>query len=397
MNIAKDTLELLKRGAIDIFPQDGLEKKLSTANEEKRPLIVKLGIDPTGTEMHLGFTVVLRKMRQFQDLGHQAVLIIGDYTAMVGDPSGRDSTRPKLTHERIIENAKTYVEQAGKILDLESLKIVYNGDWFSKMNFSKLMELVSQTTVARMLERDDFNKRYKNNNPISLHEFFYPIMQGYDSLMIKADIELGGTDQRFNVAVGRDFQNRAKQPAQIALLMPILPGLDGEKKMSKSYENYIGINEVAQNMFGKLMSIPDKLMNLYFELLTKEDMSTIKRWIEGEKHPKEIKQHLAHTITTQYHGKEAAKNALEQFNQVFQKKELPDDIPSLKFSSEENWIVEIVSRTQQSRSNGESRRLIIQGAVKINNQKIADENAKLKLKAGDILKVGKRGFYKILL
>ncbi|HMB01716.1 MAG TPA: tyrosine--tRNA ligase [Spirochaetota bacterium] len=395
MTDAAIQLKILKRGAVDIFPEKTFDQKVREAVKHNKPLNVKYGVDPTAPDIHLGFTVGLRKLRQFQDLGHQAVLLIGDYTATIGDPSGRDSTRPALAHDRILENAESYIDQACKILDREKLKVVYNGSWFAQMEFSSVMKLAASMTVSRMLEREDFKKRYTGQIPISLHEFFYPLMQGYDSVAIAADIELGGTDQRFNIAVGRDLQHAHGQKLQAALLTPILPGLDGTRKMSKSLGNYIGINDSPADMFGKLMSIPDKLMSTYFELLTDMDMTKVNNWLDGSRHPREVKKILAADIVSQYYDAKAAAEAAREFDAVFSNKKIPRQMPEIIINEKKLWIVELLSRTGHAGSNSELRRLIKAGAVSINGEKLKDDKAELEIKNDMYIKIGKKGFYRI--
>jgi len=350
-----EQIKIINRGAVQICEENELREKL----KKNVPLRVKLGVDPTAGELHLGFTVVLRKLRQFQDLGHQAVLIIGSYTAQVGDPSGRDKTRPQLSEEQVIANAKFYLEQAGKVLNLETLEVCYNGDWFKKMNFLDVITLLSKSTVARTLEREDFSNRYSAGTPIYLHEFVYPLMQGYDSVMVKSDVELGGTDQTFNLMVGRDLQRDAGQEPQVCITMPLLEGLDGVRKMSKSYGNYVGISDDPKDMFGKLMSISDELMWKYYELLTAiplPEISEMKDGIASEKiHPMDVKKNLAVNIISQYYDEETAKNARAAFEKVFSKGNLPDDIPefNLPVGETELNFIKILTEAKMAPSGGE--------------------------------------------
>ena len=398
MKSIDEQINIIKRGAVQICEEDELREKL----KKKSPIRVKLGVDPTAGELHLGFTVVLRKLRQFQDLGHQAVLIIGSYTAQVGDPSGRDKTRPQLSEEDVIANAKFYLEQAGKVLNLDTLEVCYNGDWFKKMNFLDVITMLSKSTVARTLEREDFSNRYSSGTPIYLHEFVYPLMQGYDSVMVKADVELGGTDQTFNLMVGRDLQRDAGQEPQVCITMPLLEGLDGVRKMSKSYGNYVGISDDPKDMFGKLMSISDELMWKYYELLTEiplEKITEMKKGVANEKiHPMDVKKNLAINIISQYYNEETAKNARAAFEKVFSKGNLPDDIPELNLPAKESELnfIKILTETKMAPSGGEVRRLIKQGAVSIDGEKISDLTIPLPDKEEFVIKVGKRRYLKII-
>jgi len=378
LKTADEQLKLLEQGVETLVTRDDLKKKL----EQNRPLRIKLGCDPTAPDLHLGHSVVLRKLRQFQDLGHKAVLIIGDYTALVGDPSGQNKTRPMLSEAQIETNAKTYFEQAGKILDTtaDRLEIHRNGEWLAKMNLADVLRLGSKMTVARMLERDTFEKRHKTGEPIGVHEFLYPLMQGHDSVMIKADVELGGTDQTFNNLVGRDLQKDAGQEPQIVMILPILEGLDGVEKMSKSKGNYIGLNDSPKDMFGKTMSVSDELMARWYALL-------LGRKPEG--HPMEAKKTLAHAIVAQYHGLAAAHQAREEFEKQFSKKDLAEVAQSLGVPAGELWIVELVEKTGKFKSRGDIRRVIQQGGVTLDGQKITDDKARVTVRNGQILKAGK--------
>ncbi len=396
---AKEQLKLLARGVAQIVSEEELLKKLEQSVATNKPLRIKLGVDPTSSDIHLGHTVPLQKLRQFQDLGHTAVLIIGDYTAQIGDPSGRSATRPRLTHDEVLANAKTYQEQVFKILKPEQTEIVFNGDWFSKMSFSDVANMTSKITVARMLERDDFANRYANNQPISILEFIYPLMQATDSVKIEADVELGGTDQIFNILLGRDLQRDAGMEPQIAMCLPLLVGLDGVNKMSKSLKNYIGITEDPNEMYGKTMSLADELMLTYFELVTdidKAEIDQLKKDLENNKiHPKEAKSKLAMQIVTQYHGKEAAIKAKEEFDNVFKAGGLPEDIPEFSFSEDKIWIVKLLVDCDLVKSNSEARRMIEQGGVKLNNEKIEDGSLDVPIEDGMVLQVGKRKFARI--
>lgn len=392
-------LSVIKLGTAEIVPEDELVKKIRNSIREQKPLIVKLGVDPSGSDLTLGHTVVLNKMRQFQDLGHQVQLLIGDFTGMIGDPTGKSETRKQLTHEQVSANAKTYAEQAFKVLDPEKTEILYNSTWLAPMTFADVVKLTATMTVARMLERDDFHKRFEGNLPISMHEFLYPLMQGYDSVAMKADVELGGTDQKFNLLMGRMLQKEFGQSQQIAIMMPILEGLDGVQKMSKSLGNYIGINEEPNEQYGKTMSIPDELMLKYYELVTDvsiDELEKIKQGLADKTlHPRDVKMRLAQEIVSRYHGEAAAKAAQEHFKTVFQQGALPDDIPDVIVSENPVWIVKLLTSTGLCPSNGEARRMLQQGAVKINGNKIDNVDEQVQLENGMILQVGKRKFAKV--
>ena len=396
-------MALLERGAAAIYSPDELAARLARSYTSGRPMRVKLGMDPTAPDIHLGHTVVLRKMRQFQDLGHKAVLIIGDYTARVGDPSGQNKTRPVLSPEDIDRNAQTYLDQAGKVLDLsaEKFEMRRNSEWLGALSFADVITLTSKMTVARMLERDTFDIRYKAGDPIGIHEFLYPLMQGYDSMMIEADVELGGTDQTFNNLVGRDLQRDAGQAPQIVLIMPILVGLDGTEKMSKSKGNTIGVTDDPADMFGKVMSISDALMRNYYELLTTVPADEIARLTGGDVHPREAKGHLASTIVETFHGAEAARAAAEEFSRVFSQKALPTEMPEVALSEGEDladggiWIAELIARCGFAKSNSEAMRLVKQGSVSIAGDKVTDARGKVSPADGAVLKVGKRRFARI--
>jgi len=394
MRPVDEQIKLIKRGAEEIISVSEIKEKLS----RKKPLVIKAGFDPSAPDIHLGHTVLLRKMKHFQDLGHEVNFLIGDFTGRIGDPSGQSRVRKQLTAEEVKENARTYKKQIFKILDQRKTKVVFNSAWCSKLGTEGIFELASKYTVARMLERDDFLKRYKGNEPISVLEFLYPLLQGYDSVVMKADVELGGTDQRFNLLVGRDFQRSYGQEAQVILMMPILVGLDGVDKMSKSLGNYVGINEPPEEMFGKLMSISDELMWKYYELLTDIDYAPIKKDVEtGKAHPKEVKADLARTIVVEYHGGRAAEKAKNHFETVFAKKELPDNIPDFTYDADEVDIITAITHCGFSQSASEARRLVEQNAVSIDNQKVSGIKEQVRLdKKGVILKVGKRRFARLL-
>jgi len=400
-------LEILKTGTAEIIPEDEFKEKIRQSILNNKPLVIKLGLDPTAPDIHLGHTVPLQKMRQFQDLGHQAVIIIGDFTGRIGDPTGKSETRKPLTEEELHKNAETYKQQIFKILDPEKTRIEFNATWLSKMNFADVIKLASNCTVARMLERDDFAKRYAEERPISIHEFFYPLMQGYDSVALQSDVELGGTDQKFNLLMGRTLQKDFGQSPQIALTTPILEGLDGVHKMSKSLGNYIGVYESPREMFGKAMSLPDELMIRYFELVTKAGVDEIRQLekglAEGSIHPRDLKMRLGWEIVCIYHGRQEATEAKEEFINMFQKKEAPNVVPGFtpaELGADDNFKIEVVTLLVNAKlapSRGEARRLIEQGGVKVNDLKIIDPQAVLALSDEDIFKVGKRKFIKIVM
>jgi len=395
-----EQLEMIKRGAVEIIVEADFLKKLEKSSHENRPLKIKAGFDPTAPDIHLGHTVLLEKMRQFQELGHEVIFLIGDFTGMIGDPSGKSEMRKPLTKEDVLENAKTYRDQISKILDPEKTRVVFNSEWMSQMNSSKMIQLTSTYTVARMLEREDFKQRWINQNPIGIHEFMYPLIQGYDSVALQADVELGGTDQKFNLIVGRELQKEFGQEPQCIVLMPLLEGLDGVKKMSKSLGNYIGITEPPKEMYGKIMSISDELMLRYYELLSHislEELSSLKEGIQkGAVHPKHAKENLALEIVERYWSKEEALRVKEEFEHIFQQKGLPDEIPAFDITWEEKemWVPKIMKLAGLTSSTGEAMRLIRQGGVTVDDQKVDDPDAKLP--AGNYLfKVGKRKFLRV--
>jgi len=397
-----EQLEIILRGTVDIVTKEELTNKIKKSIKENKPLRVKLGLDPTAPDIHIGNAIPIHKLRAFQSLGHTAILIIGDYTATVGDPSGANKTRPMLSHEKVMENAKTYLSQAGKILDMNKTEIVYNSKWFEKMTFSEVIKLAAKMTVARMIERDDFTKRYNAGIPISVNEFIYPLMQGYDSIMVKSDVELGGTDQLFNLLVGRDLQRDEGIEPQVALTTPLLEGIDGNKKMSKSLGNYIGITESTKEMFGKAMSIPDNLMRKYFELTTDLSLDEINKLLDVQTHPKTAKVSLAKEIVRRYHGDNEADSAAEEFDRIFKDRELPDEIPEIQIPAKELtdgkiWIVKLITLCGFASTNSEARRLVIQGGVTINNESINDPALNIEIKSDMILKVGKRRFARVVL
>jgi len=397
-----EQMDVIKRGVVDLLPEDELVKKIERSIKENKPLIAKLGCDPSRPDLHLGHTVVLRKLRQFQDLGHQIILIVGDFTGMIGDPSGKNETRPALSLEETRRNGQSYYDQASKVLDPTKAKICYNSEWLGKMSFEDVIKLASKYTVARMLERDEFEKRYKGGEPISIHEFLYPLAQAMDSVAIKSDIELGGTDQRFNLLVGRDVQREYGQEPQIILTMPILPGTDGKQKMSKSLDNYIGISEAPGQIYGKTLSIPDNVMYDYFELATtvsKQELAEIKATLaDPTKNPRDLKRRLAREFVTLYHSADDALKAEQEFDRVFVQKDVPDDLQDFTPDTDAAacWIVKLITESGLAPSNGEARRLVKEGAVSIDGEKVTNPDAEIALNAPKVLKVGKRRFIRIV-
>lgn len=393
-----EQIKLLKRGTVEIFAEGELAKKLTEASPKGSQLRIKLGLDPTSPDIHLGHTVVLRKMRQFQDLGHKAVLIIGDYTARIGDPTGQNATRPMLSPEQIEKNAKTYFEQAGKILDTSKgkLEIRNNSEWLADMNLADIIKLTSNITVARMLERDTFELRYKKGDSVGVHEFLYPLMQGYDSVVVESDVELGGTDQTFNNLVGRDIQRAYGKTPQVVITMPILVGLDGKEKMSKSKGNYIGVTDEPNDMFGKVMSISDEMMGNYFTLLTNLSEDKIVELTNPDKtHPKQSKVLLGKTIVSEFYDEKTAEAAAAEFDKVFAQGQLPDEIPEVKISAEPIMASKLLVTSKLVPSGSEAKRMIKQGAVEINKNRIDDPNNMITPADGMIIQVGKRKFARI--
>ncbi|HBU00322.1 MAG: Tyrosine--tRNA ligase [Thermotoga petrophila] len=390
----EEQVKILKRNVVDLISEEELLDRI----KRKGKLRVKLGVDPSRPDLHLGHAVVLRKLREFQDLGHTVVLIIGDFTARIGDPSGRNETRPMLTKEEVLENAKTYQEQAFKILDPERTELRFNGEWLDRMTFADVIVLASKYTVARMLERDDFAKRFKEGIPIAISEFLYPLAQAYDSVAIQADVELGGTDQLFNLLVGRKIQEEYGQEPQIVMTMPIIEGTDGKLKMSKSYGNYIAFNDPPEEMYGKLMSIPDELIIKYMHLLTNIPEEVIEEYEKKMKektiNPRDVKMVLAYEITRFFHGEENAKKAQEQFVKVFQKKEIPDEMPVVEISQDKN-IVDLLVEIGAASSKSEAKRLVSQGGVYIDGERIEDIKFTVEPDGERVLRVGKRKFYRI--
>ncbi len=397
----EEQLERIQAGSVDFISEKDFLKKLKKSFDTKKPLKIKLGADPNRPDIHLGHTVVINKMKSIQDLGHQIQFLIGDFTALIGDPTGKNSTRPILSREEIDENAKSYAKQIFKILDPEKTEIVYNSSWLLKLTSIDFIKLSAQYTVAQMLERDDFTKRYKSNSPISIHEFLYPLCQGYDSVALKSDLELGGTDQKFNLLVGRSLQSSYGQEPQCILTMPILEGLDGVNKMSKSLDNYIGVSESPKDMFGKTMRVSDELMYRYYELLTDKHLSEITQIksdvAAGKKHPRQVKVDLAKFIVTRFHSGQAANEAEGEFNRIFVDKGMPDQIEEFKIKKQSLSLAQLMTQAGLTTSNGEAVRLITGGGVQIDQQKISDAKLKLDLKVGEsfIIKAGKKKFIKI--
>jgi tyrosyl-tRNA synthetase len=391
---------LLERGTAQIVPENGLRAKLEKSAKTGKPLRVKLGLDPTAPDIHLGFAVVLRKLRQFQDLGHTVVIIIGDYTTLIGDPSGRSSTRPMLTTEQINANAATYVDQLSVILDREKTEVRFNGEWLGKLSFADLVRLTSQMTVAQVLTREDFRNRYEAGQPISLHELLYPLSQAYDSVAIESDIEMGGQDQTFNILAGRDLQERMGMDPQIGFFMPLLVGLDGEKKMSKSLGNYVGIAEPALTQYSKVMSLADNLMHDYFLLCTDVPVDEFENLLTTVKNPMDAKHRLATEIVTIYHGAEAAEAAGAEWRRIHSEKQLPTDMPEVVLSSEQVsdgkiGIVALIRAAEFAESNGAARRLVEQGGVTVDGEKVTNPTAEIAVKDDMVLKVGRRQFARI--
>lgn len=390
-----EQIKIIMKGVDELIGVEDLKTKLKSGKQ----LTVKLGLDPSAPDIHLGHTVVLRKLKQIQDLGHKVIIIIGDFTGKIGDPTGKSQARKALTTEQVLENAKTYETQIFKVLDKEKTEVRFNSEWLAKMTFEDVIKLGAKTTVARMLERDDFKKRYENQMPISVHEFFYPLMQGYDSVEIKADIELGGTDQRFNLLMGRMLQKEFGQEAQATIFMPLLEGLDGENKMSKSLGNYIGIDEEAAVMFEKAMTIPDNLIIKYFELVTDihpDKVEEIKIDLQEDRvNPRDIKIELAKEIVKLYHGEEAVQEAEDRFRKVFQKGEIPEDIRIVEIEKSDFDLIEVVAKNKLVSSKKEFRRLVTQGGVKLNGERLNSLD-EVKIQDEIILQIGKKIFFKIL-
>lgn len=386
------------KGVDDLIDEKELREKLIKSEKEGKPMIVKLGLDPSAPDIHLGHTVVLRKMKQLQDLGHQIVIIIGDFTGKIGDPTGKSKARKALTTEQVLANAKTYEEQIFKVLDKEKTIVRFNSEWLAKLNFEDVIKLAATITVARMLEREDFKKRYEGQMPISVHEFFYPLMQAYDSIALEADIELGGTDQRFNLLMGRSLQREFGMESQIVIMMPLIEGLDGKEKMSKSLGNYIGIDEEAGIMYQKSMEIPDELIIKYYNLVTDvhpDEVNKIESQLkEGSVNPRDIKMNLAREIVTLYHGEESAKEAEERFKSVFQKGQIPEDIQTIQIKEDGFDLIEVLVSNEIVKSKSEVRRLASQGGVKVNGEKVEDLSTIVK-ESELVVQIGKKKFVKI--
>lgn len=400
MTSVQEQMEVILRGTAEVISEEELEGKIERSLRMGKPLTVKQGFDPTAPDIHIGHTVSLRKLRQFQDLGHKVVFLIGDFTGMIGDPSGRSEMRKRLSRQEVLQNARTYQEQVFKILDPERTVVAFNSEWCEPMKFEDVLVLASRYTVARMLERDDFSQRYKQGKPITIMEFLYPLIQAYDSVALKADVEVGGTDQKFNLLVGRDVQREYGQEPQVALMMPLLVGTDGKEKMSKSLGNYIGINEPPEEIYGKTMSIPDFLIYPYFELATDVDSSElaeIKRSLEDpEVNPMDLKRRLARRLVAMYHGEEAARRAEEAFDRVFRRREVPDEVPEYVLNQDRIWIVRLLTSSGLASSNSEARRLIAQGGVYIDGRRVTDPNLEVEFKGGEVVKVGKRRFLRVV-
>jgi|CXWL01.1.fsa_nt_gi tyrosyl-tRNA synthetase len=394
----KSQFDIIKRGSHELLVEIELESKLVS----KRPLRIKAGFDPTAPDLHLGHTVLLNKLRQLQDMGHHILFLIGDFTGMIGDPSGKNATRPPLTREQVSENARSYTTQVFKILKPEQTEVVFNSTWMDKLNAADLIKLAATHTVARMLERDDFDKRYRNNQAIAIHEFLYPLIQGYDSVALKADLELGGTDQKFNLLMGRELQKHFGQSQQCILTMPLLEGLDGINKMSKSLNNYVGITESPKEIFGKLMSVSDQLMWRYLELLSFESLTTIQKWreeVEEGRNPRDIKVMLAQEIVARFHSQQDAVEALTDFETRFKHGALPDEIPEKIIQIQDNEIplVQLLKLTGLTTSTSEALRMISQGAVKLNGEKVEDKSAKIIRGESVVIQVGKRKFARVII
>ena len=398
----QEELKLIKEGTEEIIPEEELLERLKLSKKERKPLRVKLGIDASGPDIHLGFAVVLRKLRQFQDLGHIAILIVGDFTGRIGDPSEMNKTRPQLTLEEIRKNMKRYSEQVFRILRKDRVEIRYNSEWSNPLKADEIIQLASKTTVARMLEREDFSNRLKEGTPIALHEFLYPLFQGYDSVAVRADIELGGTDQKWNLLVGRDLQRELGQRPQIVMTMPLLEGLDGVRKMSKSYHNYIAIEESPKEMFGKVMSIPDTLLLRYFMLCvgaSREELKRLKGDLDNSRvNPRDLKAELGRRIVSLYHSSTESERVSLEFDRIFKEKGLPDQVEEypLQWTEREIWIVTLLNQTGIASTRGEARRLIEQGGVYLDGERVSRVDLEIPLKSPFLLKVGKRRFLKIL-
>lgn len=398
-------MEQIKRGSVEILQQEDLPQKLAESRRSGKPLRIKAGFDPTAPDLHLGHTVLLQKLKQFQDMGHHILFLIGDFTGMIGDPTGKSETRKAMTREEVMANAETYKDQVFKVLDAERTEVVFNSHWMNAMTAADMVALASSYTVARMLERDDFHKRYQNHQAIAVHEFLYPLIQGYDSVALEADVELGGTDQKFNLLVGRELQRQRGQRPQTVITMPLLEGLDGVQKMSKSLGNYVGITDTPGEIYGKLMSISDELMVRYYELLSDaglEELQKVRAGVKGEPegaHPLESKRALAREMVSRFHDDQAAREAEAAFQQQFTQRQAPEDMPELDLSAHQNpqWLCGLLRQAQVVASNGEGRRMIRQGAVTVNGEKVRDESLELSPGQDYEIKVGKRRYVRIKL
>jgi tyrosyl-tRNA synthetase len=392
-------MAVLERGTAEIIPREELEKKIGRSIVAGQPLKIKLGLDPTAPDIHLGHTVVLNKLRQFQDLGHEVNLLIGDFTGRIGDPSGKNETRKQLTEEQVLVNSRTYQEQIFKVLDPEKTKVHFNSTWLTPLKLADILGLAAKYTVARMMERDDFAKRYKENLPISIHEFMYPLMQGYDSVALTADVELGGTDQKFNLLVGRHLQREYGQEPQVALTMPILEGIDGVQKMSKSLGNYIGVSEEPNEMFGKIMSIPDSLIARYFELLTMVPMEEVRQletdMAAGNLNPRDAKVRLAKVLISRYHSEAAAEEAEQRFILIFNNRDIPEDIPEFTVTETEIFLPKFLQEQGLVASSSDARRLIQQGGCKVDGEKYSAET--VTVRSGMVIQAGKRKFLRLII
>ena len=398
MTAVDHQIEIIRRGCDELLIESELRQKLAAG----KPLRVKAGFDPTAPDLHIGHTVLINKLRQFQELGHHVLFLIGDFTGLIGDPTGKNATRPPLTREAVAANAQTYTEQVFKILDRSRTEVVFNSTWMDKMSSADMIKLAASHTVARMLERDDFSKRYRGNQPIAIHEFLYPLVQGYDSVALKADIELGGTDQKFNLLMGRELQKHYGQPAQCILTMPLLEGLDGVNKMSKSLGNYVGIQEAPNEIFGKLMSVSDELMWRYIELLSFESLETMRQWkadVAGGRNPRDIKVAFAQEIVARFHGAAAAQQALADFEARFSRDEIPADLPEVQLKAEADGlaIAAVLKQAGLTPSTSDALRMLAQGGVKMDGEKIGDKSLKLAPGANVVLQVGKRKFARVVI
>jgi tyrosyl-tRNA synthetase len=392
-------LAVIKRGVEEMIPEEEMVAKLNKAEKTGKPLRIKYGIDPTGSDVHIGHLVPIRKMREFQDLGHTGVIIIGDFTAQIGDPTGRDTSRPPLTAEMVRKNAERYMEQLYTVLDRERTEVRWQSEWFSEMKLLEVIQLLSKFTLAQFLAHDTFRTRYEKGLPLAMHELMYPVLQGYDSVAIEADIELGATEQKFNILAGRDMQRYFGMEQQIAMLFPILTGTDGVNKMSKSLNNYVAVFDPPNEKYGKIMSIPDDLILQYFRLTTRaeeSEIAEIKKDLEGDKNPKYIKQDLARRIVSFFHGEETAKEAESEFEKVFAQKDIPADIPVFQSEISPLWIVKLLTDSGLCQSGGEARRMIKQNAVTVNNRKVTDADEQLEIEGELLIKVGKRRFLKVV-